>query len=97
MAEPWLGGYQNVNASDAYLTPHQREALQHFRAEQGTGFRFQVRQHWERLSGKEKGDDTKDGLGGPYREETKGSGGSCISNGRPLIDQWVVAGKVIRT
>lgn len=45
-----LGGYQNVDTSDAYLTPHQREALQQFRAEQGSGFRFMVRQHWERLS-----------------------------------------------
>lgn len=61
MAEPWLGGYQNVDASDAYLTPHQREALQHFRAEQGSGFRFQVRQHWERLSGKEQ---EREGQGG---------------------------------
>ena len=54
MAEPWLGGYQNVDASDAYLTPHQRAALQHFRAEQGSGFRFWVRQHWERLSGEKR-------------------------------------------
>lgn len=49
-----LGGYQNVDTSDAYLTPHQREALQQFRAEQGSGFRFMVRQHWERLSGLKK-------------------------------------------
>lgn len=58
-----LGGYQNVDTSDAYLTPHQREALQQFRAEQGSGFRFQIRQHWERLSGKKK-------------EEGEGEGGS---------------------
>jgi hypothetical protein len=64
MVEPWLGGYQNVDASDAYLTPHQREALQHFRAEQGSGFRFQVRQHWERLSGKNKGERRMGGLSG---------------------------------
>ena len=58
-----LGGYQNVDTSNAYLTPHQREALQQFRAEQGSGFRFQIRQHWETLSGKKKeeGEGAKEG------------------------------------
>lgn len=48
---PWLGAYQNVplEGSDAYLTPHQRETLQHFREEQGSGVGFVLRQQWERL------------------------------------------------
>jgi len=75
MAEPWLGAYQNVDASDAYLTPHQREALQHFRAEQGSGFRFRVRQHWERLSGEKRREARWIGWAGHSGRGRRGSGG----------------------
>ncbi|EWM21301.1 hypothetical protein Naga_101091g3 [Nannochloropsis gaditana] len=52
MTEPWLGAYQNVplDGSREYLTPHQHETLHNFRQEQGTGWRFHIRQQWERLS-----------------------------------------------